>query len=46
MSKDIDDVSNGIDKVDISEDDVPEICANCGKEGGSLKSCGACKMVK
>ena len=40
------DITNGIDKVDISEDNVPEICANCGKEGGSLKACTACKVVK
>jgi len=39
------DISNGIDKVDISEDDVPEICVNCGKEGAN-NTCNKCKSVK
>jgi len=45
----VDDITNSISKVDmsISDDDMPDRCANCGKEGGdSLKSCAACKLVK
>ena len=45
MSKDIDDVSNDIGRMGISEN-VSDACANCGKECDSLKSCAACKMVK
>jgi len=32
-----------------NKDDIPDICANCGKgeeSTGSLKACTACKMVK
>lgn len=29
-----------------SDNTTTEICANCGKEGDSLKSCAACKLVK
>ena len=29
-----------------STDSTTEICANCGKEEGSLKSCATCKLVK
>jgi len=28
------------------DNDVPNTCANCGKEGSNLKSCTACKLVK
>jgi len=42
----VDDITNSISKVGISDGDVPEICANCGKEGGNLKSCTACNLVK
>ena len=55
-SSTVDDISQGISGVDISDNiDIcrpctdsitTEICANCGKEGGSLKSCAACKLVK
>jgi len=30
----VDDITNSINKVGISDGAVPEICANCGKEGG------------
>jgi len=26
--------------------DVPEVCANCGKEGSDLNTCNRCKLVK
>ena len=43
---DINDITNGIDKVDISEDNnLSEVCANCGKEGAS-NTCNKCKSVK
>ena len=29
-----------------TDNTTTEICANCGKEEGSLKSCAACKLVK
>ena len=41
----VDDITNDIGKVDISDSDVPDICANCGKEGAS-NTCNKCKMVK
>ena len=52
----VDDISQDISGVEISDSgDIckscsdttnMEICANCGKEGDSLKSCAACKLVK
>jgi TPR repeat protein len=41
----VDDITNGIDKVDISKDDVADTCANCGK-GGASNTCNKCKQVK
>ena len=52
----IEDISQGITSINISDNNnicgscsdnnTTEICAKCGKEGGSLKSCAACKLVK
>lgn len=55
-SSTVDDISQGISSISTSDNSnicgsctdntTTEICANCGKEGGSLKSCAACKLVK
>ena len=52
----VDDISQGITSIDISDNGdicgsctdntTTEICANYSKEGGSLKSCAACNLVK
>ena len=35
-----------LDKKNTSDEELHEICANCGKEGGdNLKACTACKLV-
>lgn len=54
-SSTVDDISQGISGVSISDNsdicgscstNTAERCANCGKEGGNLKACAACKLVK
>jgi predicted amidophosphoribosyltransferase len=55
LSSTMNDITQGISGVNISDkgsicgscnDSTTEICANCGKEGDSLKSCAGCKLVK
>ena len=55
-SSTVDDISQAVSGVNTSDkggicgsctdNTTTEICANCGKEGDSLKSCAACMLVK